>query len=206
MNECNIFAGGELCDQNYIYRHIPAICADSGYRHALELDIKPLIIIGDFDSYKGELPENTEIIRCKPEKDDTDTMLAVKTAIERGFDRIYLYGGTGGRLDHTIANIQTMIYAYNHGCQIEMYAPHTALFIQGEGFCTYQEQFEEKSYFSVFALSEELHIRKLSGVKYPLENHVIKNSFPLGVSNEIICQFADLDIKSGLALVMFCEK
>ena len=92
MKKWHIFSGGELSDTDFI--EILAgelvICADRGLHHAQKLGIAPDIIVGDFDSFKGKLPENTEILRSIPEKDDTDTMLAVKLAIDRGAEQILL--------------------------------------------------------------------------------------------------------------------
>ena len=209
MKRCHIFAGGELGDiAKYWFpnHHGYVICADSGYKHAKKLKLKPDVIVGDFDSYSGKLPEDCEIIRTVPEKDDTDTIMAVKIAIERGYNLIYLYGALGGpRFDHAFANIQTMLYAREHGA---------ALILIGNGFIGIQgaeagaAMYCDESgrwgyrYLSVFALTETVKIKSLRGVKYPLENYEMKASYPIGVSNEIIGEQAFLEIESGLALVM----
>lgn len=207
MRKCSILAGGEI-DYNFISEESIRksdliICADSGYLHAKKLNITPHIIVGDFDSYTEKLPENVEIHRSPPEKDDTDTMLAVKTAIERECREILLYGGTGGRLDHTIANIQTMLYARKHGVEMCMDNGRDIVMIQGRGTEYYSD---EGTYFSVFALTEELKVNYMRGVKYPVENFTFTNSFPIGVSNEILQDGAELSIASGLALIVFSEK
>ena len=118
MKKCVIFAGGdfEIADFAERDRGLFAICADGGYRHAESVGLKPDVFIGDFDSFDGLLPENIEVHRSVPEKDDTDTMLAVKYAIENNFNYIIIYGGLGGRFDHTFANIQTLIYAFEKNC------------------------------------------------------------------------------------------
>ncbi len=206
MKRCIIFAGGSLgrIDQTWFSTHRGfIICADSGYKHAVKLGLKPDIIVGDFDSYTGRLPENTEIYRTVPEKDDTDTLMAVKIAIERGYDLIYLLGALGGpRFDHSFANIQTMIYAHEKGARLICVGDEN-ICIQGAGEAMYPrgEKYSEK-YFSVFALTDTLRIKSLRGVKYPLENYDMKPSFPIGVSNEITEEKAFLDIEYGLALVI----
>ena len=147
------------------------------------------------------LPEDCEIIRTVPEKDDTDTLMALKIAIERGYDLIYLYGALGGpRFDHAFANIQTMIYAREHGANL-MLIGDEKVYLQGPGEEMYPKKHGDK-YFSVFAITETVMIKSLRGVKYPLENYGMKRSFPIGVSNEIIEEQAFLDIESGLALVI----
>ena len=127
MKRCAIFAGGDMpkghpFDSEEFYDDFDFfICADSGFSHAERLGIKPDIIVGDFDSYGGELPEDSEIIRTVPEKDDTDTLMAVKKAIELGYTEISLFGALGGkRFEHSIANIQTMLYARENGCKLSI--------------------------------------------------------------------------------------
>ncbi|MBQ8181100.1 MAG: thiamine diphosphokinase [Ruminococcus sp.] len=206
MKRCHIFAGGDLgkIDRSWFSTHHGSvICADSGYKHAVKLGLEPDIIVGDFDSYTGRLPQNTEIYRTVPEKDDTDTLMAVKIAIERGYDLIYLYGAIGGsRFDHAFANIQTMIYAHEHGAKL-ICIGNEKIYLQGTGEAMYprEKEYGEK-YFSVFAVTDTVRIKSLRGVKYPLENYDMKPSFPIGVSNEITEEQAFLDIEYGLALVI----
>lgn len=206
MKRCHIFAGGDLgkIDNTWFNTHDGfIICADSGYRHAKKIGLEPDIILGDFDSYTGKLPKNTEIYRSVPEKDDTDTLLTVKTAIERGYNQIYLYGALGGaRFDHAFANIQTMLYAHEHGASLILVG-NEYICLQGKGEAMYPRtpKYGEK-YFSVFALTDTVRIKSLRGVKYPLENYNMKPSYPIGVSNEITAAQAFLDIEYGIALVI----
>lgn len=195
-----IFAGGEIRDYNFIDINAGlVICADRGIIHAEKLGITPDIITGDFDSYSGDIPECKEVFRSVPEKDDTDTMLALKLALERGADDIRLYGATGGRFDHTFANIQALIYAHEHGCKMSIYDEENIITVQGIGTETYRKY--NNWYFSVFALTEELHVKKMTGVKYPVEDYVFTQGFPLGVSNEITGT-AVITIEKGLALIV----
>ena len=189
MKVCSIFAGGELGRVSKPQNGL-VICADSGYEHAVTLGVKPDIIVGDFDSYEGELPSGVEIHRTVPEKDDTDTLMAIKTAIERGCDRIYLYGALGGaRFDHAFANLQTMLYAREHGAELILLG-NERICLQGTGTAVY------------FAITETVRIRSFRGVKYPLEGYEMHPSFPIGVSNEILDEFAFLEIESGIALII----
>ena len=125
MKTAVIFAAGELggkvSAEEIKSRADIIIAADKGLEHLSVLGLVPDIIVGDFDSYTGELPEtDAEMHRSVPEKDDTDTMLAVRIAIERGCTDIDLYGALGGRTDHTIANIQTLRFAREHGCRMRI--------------------------------------------------------------------------------------
>ncbi len=202
MRLCHIFAGGDIADLSFIemQHEDMIICADRGYKYVKQLGIAPNIIVGDFDSYDSDLPDEIEIHRSVPEKDDTDTILALKLAIERGADNVKIYGALGGRFDHTVANIQTLKYASEHGCNAEICDSDNIIMLQENVEREYTAM--EGWYFSVFAYSPEIHIARLSGVKYPLEKVVIKNTFPLGVSNEIIAEKAILSIENGTALVV----
>lgn len=195
-----IFAGSEIKDYSFIDTYSDfVICADRGIIHAEKLGIFPDIVTGDFDSYNGKNFSCGEIYRAVPEKDDTDTMLAVKIAIQRGATDIRLYGATGKRFDHTFANIQTLIYAYENSCRMTIYDEDNIITLQGKGTEFYPEY--KNWYFSVFSLTEKLHIKEMSGVKYPLKEYTIMQNFPLGVSNEIIDK-AVITIESGLALIV----
>lgn len=206
MKECAVFAGGKIEDLSFIDAYEIAescfmvICADSGYEYAKRLGIIPDLIVGDFDSYRGELPEDIEVLRSVPEKDDTDTILAVKIAAERGAERIRLYGGMGARADHAFANIQSMIYAYENNMTLKIIDEANELEVLGAG--EHEFDYREKWYLSLFSLTEKADIACLCGVKYPLENEILSQSFPLGVSNEITADKAFLNIRSGLVLVI----
>lgn len=198
----HIFAGGVIDDTGFIQieNGDRVVCADRGYTYAERMGIKPDMIVGDFDSYSGIFPENTEIIRSVPEKDDTDTMLAIKSEINHGAKRIKIYGATGGRFDHTFANIQSLKYALEHGCDAVIEDSRNIIMLQDGGRKCYTRR--NDWYFSVFAYSEKLDVRELSGVKYPLKNYTITSGFPIGVSNEFTADNAILDIADGTAVVI----
>lgn len=213
MKRCAIFAGGDMPDRDcynkssYWEKYSCFICADCGYRHAVRLGIRPDVIVGDFDSYCEELPKGVEELRGVPEKDDTDTLMAVKKAIEMGYSNIDLYGALGGkRFEHSFANIQAMIYALQQGCHLEIKG-ESHLLVQGvdEGAVKYGN-IQGGMYMSVFALTESVGIEYLRSVKYPLEDYRMVQSFPIGVSNEIVGEEAVLRIKDGLALVILTPK
>jgi len=85
------------------------IAADAGLEHLTNAGLTPALIVGDFDSL-GTVPAGENVIAHKPEKDDTDMMLAVKEALKRSADTILIYGGLGGRIDHSYANLQTLAF------------------------------------------------------------------------------------------------
>ena len=209
MKTAVIFAAGELgCKvmaEEIRSRADIIIAADRGLEHLREAGITPDIIVGDFDSYTGVLPEcGAEIHRSVPEKDDTDTILAVRIALERGCTEIDLWGALGGRTDHTIANIQTLRFAREHGCRMRICGGEQ-LMIQGAegGTVTYPRR---SGYFSVFALTDTAELEYMRGVKYPLEGYTMTAGVPIGVSNEITAETAELRLSSGLVLIVMTDR
>lgn len=202
---CHIFSGGIINDTSFIKinENDMVICADSGYRYAVKLGIVPDMLVGDFDSYSGYIPDVAEIHRSVPEKDDTDTMLSLKLAIERGAEHVVIYGAFGGRIDHTIANIQTLKFAIDNGCSAELRDSDNIVMLQQNQKCEYRKM--EGWYFSLFSYSESTKIKCLSGVKYPLDNVVLTTGFPLGVSNEILSDKAVVDVEYGSLLVVYSK-
>lgn len=185
------------------------VCADGGLYHSQMFKIKPDAVIGDFDSFVDDDFINKDYLDCdiikySPEKDDTDTMLCVKYAIEHGADNIIICGGLSGRLDHTIANIQTLRYCSDRNIHAMIDDGYNNAVVQGNG--EYEYFYRDSFYFSIFALTDNVKIEKLSGVKYPLENYTLTSGFPLGVSNEIVSEKAVLKISDGYALVIFSKK
>lgn len=206
MRECAVFAGGVIENPEFIDKEELLnscdyiICADGGYRYAEKLGIVPDLFVGDFDSYSGELPKGIKVHKSVPEKDDTDTLLAVREAIEAGCGKIRLYGALGARIDHTLANIQTMIFAHNRGCELKIIDETNEMSLQGAGERSYIRR--EGWYFSLFAVVGNAVISSCRGVKYPIENYEMTPGFPIGVSNEITAEKAVLCVESGLVLAV----
>lgn len=204
MKECWIFGSGEITD--YSAYNVPAdayiIAADGGYSHVKRLGLVPDLLLGDFDSLTDEMPKNCRIMTVPAEKDDTDMMLAVKTALNEGYENMILCGGLGGRLDHTIANIQTLEYIAKHKVNGMIYSERNTILLQQKGCRSYKKQ--EGVYFSLFALTETAEVTT-RGTKYNLTDYKLTRDFPLGVSNEIVEEYADVEVKSGILLVLFSK-
>ncbi len=201
--KCYIFAGAPdaKCSGVKFDKERYVICADAGFRLAVKMGIRPDVLIGDFDTYRKKLPEDIEVIRHPAEKDDTDTMLAVKLALERGYNNIVICGGIGGRLDHTYANLQTLRYILKHGGNGELAGDGSFVTMQGPGVKVYSNM--NGYYFSLFSYSDECKGVTASGFKYPLKNAVLKNSFPLGVSNQLTGNAGVISLEKGVLLVMY---
>ncbi len=176
------------------------ICADSGLHHALAAGIMPDIVVGDFDSCTAEIPSGAECIRVSPIKDDTDTILAADTAIERGYTELRFFCAVGGRFDHTFANVQMLRYLREKGASGTLYGKSEKLYLLCEGESVDIAKFS--GFVSVFALSDSAEVSE-TGMKYPLLRYTLKSSFPLGVSNEVAEEFGRIEVHSGTVLV--CE-
>lgn len=205
MRECYIFGGAKI--ENYDFIKIPddafIIAADSGISHLSGFGVEPNIIMGDFDSCPIPEGYNCEIVRFKPEKDDTDLMIAVKRALSLGFENIFILGATGGRFDHTIAALQTLEYIYEHGSYGAIFDENNAVYIQSGGRCRYKA--DKRCYFSVLSLTDE-SVVSITGTKYELKDAEIVRSFPLGVSNEFISDYAEIAISKGKVLIIYSKK
>lgn len=203
--KCYIFAGtpGAECrdvvfdDDRYV------ICADGGFSLAAKLGIFPDVVIGDMDTYKGKLPDNCEVIKYPAEKDDTDTMLAVRLALDRGYRDIVICGAVGGRLDHTFANIQVLRYIMKNGGSGELAGDGNFAVMQGPGIRIYNHR--NGYYCSLFSYTGECSGITLKGFKYPLNNASLTNGFPLGISNVITGKSAVIVVEKGLLLVIFSK-
>lgn len=174
------------------------ICADSGLDHALSAGIMPDIVVGDFDSCTAQLPQEAECIRVSPIKDDTDTILAADTAIERGCTDLRFFCATGGRFDHTFANVQMLEYLAQKGVSAVLYGADESVRLLSGGMSVSLPKHD--GFVSVFAISESAVVSEI-GMKYPLEQYTLRRSFPLGVSNEIAADTAVITVHSGTVLV-----
>ena len=200
MKRCFIFSAGTF----YGLRERPmpgdlCIAADAGYRACQQAGIVPDLLLGDFDSM--DQPDFPNICRSPVEKDDTDTMLAVKTALEEGCDTVYIYGGTGGkRLDHTLANLQTLLFIRRRGARGYLYDDDfvwTA--VENESLTIRREV--EWGLFSAFCLGDRAEGIDEVGFQYPLENAVLTAAYPMGVSNHILEDTAQIAVRRGALAV-----
>ncbi len=206
FKRCVIVGGGEIKDLAYDRGLIKAddfvIAADRGLLRCQQMGVKPQLLLGDFDSYEGEIPTDIPVLEYPVEKDDTDTMLAIKTALDKGMTELLLLGMTGGRLDHSIANIQSVVYAAVHGAKAAMAEEDLYITaICGGQSITIPNR--EDFTLSVFAHSERCTGVTLSDLYYPLEDGELVNTFPLGVSNHFLSgKDAHISIKEGIALII----
>ena len=199
MASCVIFcAGGFTALAEPIEEGDLVLAADGGLAHTRALGLVPGGILGDFDSL-GYVPEAAQVFPV--EKDDTDSMLAVKKGLALGFRRFVLYGALDGpRLDHTIANLQTLCYLAQQGAQgylvgeryiVSAFRDRTVIFPTGSG-----------GILSLFCFGEDACVT-VKGTQYELERGTLTSSFPLGVSNHFTDKQAVLTVHRGTVVALW---
>ena len=198
---CFIFAAGTF----FGLRETPGpgdavIAADAGYRTCRQAGLVPDLLLGDFDSME-EPADFARIQRVPVEKDDTDTMLAIKTALAWGCGEVHLYGGTGGkRLDHTLANLQSLLYLRRRGARGYLYDDDFLwTVIENESLTI--PRTVEWGLFSAFCLGDRAEGIDEVGFQYPLQDAVLTPEFPLGVSNHIVEPEATITVRRGTLAV-----
>ena len=186
------------------------ICADRGYFHARAEGIIPDVIVGDFDSCdfahveedlkNSGIGKSCRVIRTAAEKDDTDTMICLKYGLDQGFDEFCAIGGLGGRLDHTLANLQAMSYVVDRCKTIWFFDGKNRATLRNPGRLSVKKA--DGYYISLFSYGECCEEVCIKGVKYPLYNHRLDHSFPLGVSNEFLDEAAEISHTRGKLLII----
>lgn len=200
---CLILAGGDCCKIAPSDREGLVIACDSGYRHALAAGITPDVLLGDFDSYTMPLPADIPILHFPVDKDDTDTMLAVRHALQCDCDDLVLYGALGGRLDHAYANLQAAAFAAEHGAAFRIMAQDNVCYALHDSAMTLDRV---PGYsVSLLAHSQCCVGVNATGLKYPVEDLTLENTFPLGVSNAFAAEQATIRVKEGTLLVILSK-
>ncbi len=203
MKTCHIFCAAEF--DGLLAQIRPGeeiLAADGGLEHCLRLGIEPTGILGDFDSL-GYIPRSSQVFPV--EKDDTDSMLAAKLALERGCRRIIFYGALDGpRLDHTVANFQTLKYLADRGAEaylvgktylVTVLSRETARF---SADCT--------GILSLFCMGPDASGVTIKGLKYTLDNGSLSSGFPLGVSNQFEGAGGEITVRDGTVLMLWDRK
>ena len=200
MRICYIFGAAEGKPKKFNKKSDDLIiAADAGYIMTEKLGITPDIILGDFDSL-GFVPDAKDIIKHPVKKDDTDMLLAVKTGLGRGFKRFVIYGGVGGRLDHTLANLQTLSFIVSNGGVGFLCGDDFTAMALSSGSVKFSD--EAKGSISVFSATTDCEVTERN-LLYGLENAKITFDFPLGVSNEFIGEEAEIKVHNGIAYIIW---
>ncbi|MBE5884150.1 MAG: thiamine diphosphokinase [Lachnospiraceae bacterium] len=212
--KCIIIGAGDLTmgelsigEDDYV------IAVDGGLSYCGILNVEPDKIIGDFDSVSEQELEAVQslqeqvpelVMQLPVEKDDTDMLAAIKYGLALGYKEFRIYAGTGGRFDHTFANIQCLLYLKNHGA--------TGYLVDGTGMMlVIQDEAvhfrkELEGYLSLFSLGKEARGVSIRGMKYSLENATMNNDYPIGISNEFIGEESTIEVEDGelVCMIQYC--
>ena len=199
---CVIFTA--LCQGTPDYHPAPGdfvLCADGGWRVAMGMGIRPDLVMGDFDS--SDVPGGVPVERFPVEKDDTDTLLCVKRGLSMGCDDFLILGGFGGRLDHTLANLQTLNGLCHAGARAAMTDGKTWAAAVRDGTLRVPRMPGKLGVFALDARCEGVTIR---GTKYEAENITLTNAFPLGAGNDFAADWAEITVARGAAVAVVCQE
>lgn len=200
MKNCVIFCAGDF---HGLAEHITAddlcIAADGGLRQLEQLGREPDVILGDFDSL-GYVPQKATVFPV--EKDDTDAMLAARRGLELGCRRFVFYGALEGpRLDHTVANFQTLQFLADRGAKGYLVGETTVVTLVKNGTLTFPAV--KEGIVSVFCMGSDAHGVTIRGLQYGLEGGSLTAGFPLGVSNHFVGAPASVTVEQGSLLVLY---
>ena len=178
------------------------IAADGGLAHLKALGLEPDEILGDFDSL-GYIPDDARVFPV--EKDDTDAMLAARRGLERGFREFYFYGSLDGpRLDHTVANFQTLQFLADRGATGYLVGLESLVTVVKNGSISFPAGTEGT--VSVFCLGSDADGVTLQGLYYSLSDGTLTAGFPLGISNHFTGRPARIEVARGSLLVIWDRK
>ncbi len=202
LKRCVIVGGGE-CSPQFLKENILCddfiVCADSGYDVVESCGITPNLLIGDFDSIKS-IPQNVETVTLPVEKDVTDCEASFNECVNRGFKEFLLLGGTGGRFEHTFANISVMARATRDNFDFTIIdEKHTFKCIFNSSIKIKKRNNQQ---ISVFAFGDKAFGVTEKGFHYQLDNYTIDPYIPIGISNDIIDDYGEISVKNGTLIVI----
>lgn len=209
-----LVCGGEIEDSFAlsVFDRIRPDCIigiDRGLEFCYKYNIVPNYILGDFDSISpkilsfyegGEIP----VKRFQPEKDATDTRIGLELAMKLGSQKIFLLGATGGRLDHYMANVKSLLIPMEQGVQAWILDSQNAITVLDQGTKLKKDR-QFGKYVSFFTMGDRVEGVTLTGFKYPLKDHTLVNSDEIGVSNEIQEDSAEITFRSGVVLMIMSK-
>lgn len=203
MTRCVIVGGADIQDYRRVRRALGAedfyIFCDSGLRHLKKLGVEPDLVVGDFDSHPDPHLA-VETIALPQEKDDTDTVYAVKEALKRGFENFLLLGVIGGRLDHTLGNLGILLMLDSLGKKCVALDDYSELEIVSHQTAYVPDHF---AWFSLLNISGTAKDITIKSAKYLLEGGEITCEYQYGVSNEVLLgQTAEITVGEGKLLLI----
>ena len=205
MRRCVIVGGADINNYDYIRKQLCEddfiVYCDSGLKHLEALRISPSLIVGDFDSHENpHLDVETIVLPC--EKDDTDTVFAVKEAIKRGFADFLLIGVIGARFDHSLGNVSILLYLDSQGIKGKIIDDYSEMELVSSEPAYIDDSY---SFFSLLNVSGTARGITIENAKYPLNNAEITCEYQYGISNEVLSgQTAKVTVSNGKLLLVKC--
>lgn len=207
MKKVCIVGASNIKDTSFLKRRKEEGClliaCDGGYSYFLKEEIEPDIFVGDFDTFqKDNLNFPKKVVSLSVIKDDTDSIYAIKECLKEKYDTFFLYGCTGGKPEHAIANIQTLSFLKQHHANGYLFDDE----YQQITFLLEDESIElkpAKGMLSVFSFSDFSYGVTLNGLMYEIKDHTLTSSFPLGISNQFLeGKIAKIEVRKGKLLII----
>lgn len=210
IGKCIVIGAGDLTmGEITVGEEDFCIAVDGGLSYCPILGVEPDLILGDFDSMsdqekeavlalKEQIPER--IVELPTEKDDTDMLAALKYGLELRYRDFRIYAATGGRFDHTLANIQCLLYLKNHDATGYLVDGGGMILVLQNESVSFRKEME--GYLSLFSLGKEAKGVSIEGMKYELSDAVLTNDFPIGISNEFVGKEAKISVTDGELVCM----
>lgn len=200
---CVIVGGAEIKDYNNVRSYLNNddfyIYCDCGLKHSEKLKITPNLIVGDFDSYQKPETE-IETIVLPREKDDTDTVFAIKEGINRGFDNFILIGVVGERLDHTLVNVSILNFLDSEDKKGKIIDDYSEIEIISNAPAFITDDYSYFSLINMFGISEGVTIKN---AKFTIENANITSEYQYATSNEVLKgKIAEVKVNNGKLLLI----
>ena len=211
-----LICGGEIDDEFSLVclKQIKPDCiigVDKGLEFCYRNHVIPDWILGDFDSISKEVidwyrkQQEIPIRQYKPEKDDTDTRLGMELALKLGSDKIFLLGATGGRLDHYMGNLQSLLITARKEKEGWILDEQNAITVRKAGkICIHKEE-QFGKYVSFFSMGDEVTGLSLTGFQYPLDGYTLKNSDGIAVSNQLLDDCGIIEFETGYLMMVLSK-
>lgn len=211
-----LICGGEINDEFSLVclKQIKPDCiigVDKGLEFCYRNHVIPDWILGDFDSISKEVidwyreQQEIPIRQYKPEKDDTDTRLGMELALKLGSDKIFLLGATGGRLDHYMGNLQSLLITAMEEKEGWILDEQNAITVRRAGkICIHKEE-QFGKYVSFFSMGDEVTGLSLTGFQYPLDGYTLKNSDGIAVSNQLLDDCGIIEFETGYLMMVLSK-
>lgn len=206
-----IILNGEIRDYNKTKKIIKnekydfIICADGGANHIYMMDIVPDYIIGDLDSANSNIvnyynKKNVSFKRYPSKKNETDAEICIFLAQELSATSIDFIGALGGRIDHTIANVNLLYYAKKKGITPRIISEKEEISIAINELLSVKG--EKGDIISIIPINGDAKGVTLENLEYPLVNYDMMYSIPRGISNVMLDKICKIKVRDGTLLII----